>query len=299
MHYSPLRYPGGKACLADYLAKTIESNRLGDGVYAEAFAGGAGAALNLLCREFVRYILLNDLDPCLFRLWRAILETPDELCGKIRNATVSVPAWRRHRRIYLRNIRAAVDPDLDVAFATLFLNRCCRSGVFFNGGPIGGFDQTGNYKIDVRFSREELIRRIERIASYRDRIRLFNMPAVTFLQRLPDLSPLPVTKVLAYLDPPYFEQGERLYTFSFGMDEHTQLAQSINGEDRFRWLVSYDDHPEIRALYRERIPNVLNMGYCVGSTKVGRELLIPSANCDLPKAVAAKGRMTSEMEEAA
>jgi DNA adenine methylase len=212
---------------------------------------------------------------------------------------VSVPAWKRHRTIYQRNLKDRQDSDIDVAFATLFLNRCCRSGIFFNGGPIGGYDQTGNYKIDVRFSRAELIRRIEHIAAYRGRIHVYNLSATAFLCRLPSISPGPLDRTIAYLDPPYFEQGQSLYTFSFDMDDHASLAKYINYQTAFRWIVSYDDHTEIRTLYRERMPNVLNMGYCVHSTKVGRELLIPSANCLLPIAILPKGRMESATEEAA
>ncbi len=41
---SPLRYPGGKQILARVLGHMIEVNGREGGIYAEPYAGGAGAA---------------------------------------------------------------------------------------------------------------------------------------------------------------------------------------------------------------------------------------------------------------
>lgn len=60
-HYTPLRYPGGKGKLAAYIKEIIEENRLLDGEYVEAYAGGAAIALELLFHEYVSRIHLNDL----------------------------------------------------------------------------------------------------------------------------------------------------------------------------------------------------------------------------------------------
>jgi DNA adenine methylase len=70
---SPLRYPGGKAVLVKFLAEVIVNNRLQDGIYAEPYAGGAGAALSLLFSEHVHRIVLNDADPCVYAFWDTIL----------------------------------------------------------------------------------------------------------------------------------------------------------------------------------------------------------------------------------
>lgn len=72
---------------------------------------------------------------------------------------------------------------LHLGFSTFFLNRTNRSGIL-KAGVIGGYEQTGNYKIDARFNKEDLIKRIERIADYSDRIHLTNEDAVTLVQRL-------------------------------------------------------------------------------------------------------------------
>ena len=46
MNISPLRYPGGKTVLAPFLQELLLENNLQGGIYAEPYAGGAGAALN-------------------------------------------------------------------------------------------------------------------------------------------------------------------------------------------------------------------------------------------------------------
>src|ERR1044072_895270 len=102
--HSPLRYPGGKAALTEFLSAVIRLNGLEGGVYIEPFAGGAGAALSLLSREYVRRIILNDIDPCLIQLWRSILNEPNKLARRVRDVHLSVGLWRRQRQIYRRNL---------------------------------------------------------------------------------------------------------------------------------------------------------------------------------------------------
>lgn len=51
----------GNRRLASYIKQTIKQNRLLDGEYAEAYAGGCGIALELLFHEYVSHIHINDL----------------------------------------------------------------------------------------------------------------------------------------------------------------------------------------------------------------------------------------------
>lgn len=45
---SPLRYPGGKAKVADFVQCLIKENALLDGTYVEPYVGGGSVALSLL-----------------------------------------------------------------------------------------------------------------------------------------------------------------------------------------------------------------------------------------------------------
>jgi len=278
---SPFRYPGGKSALFPLLAETIRVNALGGGAYLEPFAGGAGLALALLHGEVVGDIHLNDLDRRIYSFWAAVLHQSESFLERLDQIPVTVTEWQRQKKI-MQNWKSA--KILDLGFATFFLNRCNRSGIF-NAGPIGGYDQTGNYKIGVRFNKLELRRKIERIILYRQRIKIWNMDAVEFLKRVFQRGEVQRSHSLVYMDPPYFKKAERLYPLYFKDADHARLARYLNSQKRMRWLVSYDDTDEIRRLYSGR-KNLLFMNYFLHSVRIGRELFIPSHNCRLPDSFA-------------
>jgi DNA adenine methylase len=241
---SPLRYPGGKQVLSTVLAHLIRLNNLQNGTYAEPYAGGAGAALTLLFGEHVRRVSLNDADPCVFAMWDAILNNTDAFLAKLGRTKLTVAAWRRHRAIYL----APTDHSaLDVGFATFFLNRCNRSGIIATGGPIGGVNQTGPWKIDARFTRQTLQARIEKIALYRSRISFTNQDALDFLRSI--AASKSAARTFVYLDPPYYEKGRALYLNWYEENDHRSLAEYIRGNVPFAWALSYDNVKPIQKLY--------------------------------------------------
>jgi DNA adenine methylase len=274
---SPLRYPGGKTSLASLLADTIQANGIESGAYLEPFAGGSGLALALLLSETVGEIHLNDLDRRIYSFWSSLLDHSDEFLERLDNVRVNVKEWR-HQREVMGGWKTA--KTLDLGFATFFLNRCNRSGVF-NAGPIGGYDQTGNYKIDARFNKASLRKKIERIIIYKDRITTWNLDAVQFLKDVFHKGNVKRSTSLVYMDPPYFKKAQRLYPLYFNGYDHARLAKYLNSQKRMRWLVSYDDTEEIRVLY-SGTKNLLFMNYFLHSVRTGRELFIPSWNCILP-----------------
>ena len=157
-----------------------------------------------------------------------------------------------------------------------------------NAGPIGGYDQTGNYKIDARFNKEEMCKKIQRIILYRDRINVWNLDAVSFLKKVFHAGEVSRRQSLVYMDPPYFAKAEELYPVYFKEQDHARLAKYLNSQKQMKWLVSYDDTEEIRALYSGE-KNLLYMNYVLHSVRVGRELFIPSPNCQIPKSFSEGG----------
>ncbi len=177
---SPLRYPGGKKNQYRFITELLRQNSLVDGIYIEPFAGGAGAALELLMSEYVQHIYLNDLDPHIYLFWKTILNQTDEVLYIIKHIDVTVDEWKRQRLIYKQPTEYT---DIQVGFSTFFLNRCNRSGIL-GGRPIGGLDQRGKWKIDARFNRKNLIERIKTISFYKDRIHVFGIDAKVFLETI-------------------------------------------------------------------------------------------------------------------
>lgn len=269
-HASPLRYPGGKSILYEFLAEVIEDNGLEDGVYAEVYAGGAGAALKLLFSDHVESIIINDADPCIFNFWSALLSKPNKFVDLIENTVVSIDEWMHQRDIYLN---PAKHSQLKVGFATFYLNRCNRSGILLKGGPIGGYDQKGKWLIDARFNKSDLIKRIEKIDLYKDRITATNLDAMDFLSNVASAHPA-VDRMFVYLDPPYYIKGSSLYMNHYLHDDHVELAEFMKTQTRFKWVMSYDNCPQINQLYIDHNRISFNLAYSAHTAKVGSELLI-------------------------
>jgi DNA adenine methylase len=245
VHFSPLRYPGGKGKLAPYIKTLIKRNGLLDCHYVEPYCGGAAVALELLFHEYVSHIHINDLSKPVYAFWKSVLTHTDQLCRLVRDTPLTVKSWDKQKRI-LAN-QADFGTPL-IGFAAFFLNRTNRSGIF-NGGIIGGRDQTGHWKIDARFNREELIFRIESIAKMRDRVTLTRMDALKFLSTRAEQWP---AKTLIYLDPPYYVKGRHLYYDFYQPNDHDQIHSLLVGSLRSnKWVVSYDDVPSICKLYSD------------------------------------------------
>ena len=179
-HKSPLRYPGGKVCLAPLVTDIIVRNKLVDGSYAEPYCGGAGIGLELLTGEFVKTIYLNDADYRIYAFWSSIINDTENFLRLLRDTPINVTEWR-HQKVIMNNFD--VNDMLSVGFATFYLNRSNRSGIL-NAGPIGGYKQIGNWKLTARFSKDELTKRILFLSNYSNRIKLSNFDALIFLSHL-------------------------------------------------------------------------------------------------------------------
>jgi len=272
---SPLRYPGGKTCLYELMADLLADNKISRRHYAEPFAGGCGLALALLYSGTVSEIHINDIDPSIWAFWHSALERTEELMAMIESCPLTIEEWRRQRDIH----RAGQLTDtLGLGFATFYLNRTNRSGIIKGAGVIGGQKQDGNYKLDCRFNRVELINRIERVAKYKDRIHLTRLDALEFLDRAD--SDLPATTFLC-IDPPYFMKGAGLYTRFYQPEDHAMLADRVLALKN-NWIVTYDNVPEIRSLYTTRRRYEFDINYSLEVKRLGTELLVASDTLKLP-----------------
>ncbi len=276
IYFTPLRYPGGKAKLAPYVKSLMKDNGLLDGEYVEPYAGGAAIALELLFHEYVSRIHINDISKPVHAFWKSVLHHTEEFCRRISDMPLSVSAWDKQKRI-LENAKG--HDDLELGFATFFLNRTNRSGIL-NGGIIGGRDQTGPWKIDARYNAKELIHRVESIARMRNRIKLTRKDALKFLKD--GVSDWP-EQTLIYLDPPYYVKGRDLYYNFYEDKDHASVAEfATNRIKRQRWIVSYDNVQPIRNLYKSSRHVVYNIGYSARSAAQGSEVMFFCAGLRVP-----------------
>jgi len=272
---TPLRYPGGKGKLTGFLKMIFEQNDLLDGHYVEPYAGGAGIALNLLTHSYASCIHLNDLNPAVFGFWHSVINQPEALCKAIRDVKVTMEEWHRQKAIL--NAPANHSP-LDIGFSTFFLNRTNRSGIIW-GGVIGGKNQDGAWKLDARFNKDDLIRRIEKIAMYRSRIRLYNLDAAELIKTV--LPTLP-NKTLVYLDPPYYVKGRGLYENHYLHDDHVSIAKLVKKHINHHWIVSYDHAPEIIEMYKGCPTITYGINYSAQDRYKGAEAMFFSKKLVIP-----------------
>lgn len=261
---SPFRYPGGKNCIFQFVANLLEENDMIGINYAEPYAGGAGLALRLLMDEYVSEIYLNDLDPSIYAVWYSILKYPEDMCRWIDALSITIDQWNEYKTIQ-RNYKT-VDM-LDLAKSTLFLNRTNVSGVIC-GGPIGGMNQTGKYKIDARFNKDDLIKKIEDISRFSNRIYLSNQNGIDFLDKIES----EIRNVFIYLDPPYYKKGSDLYMNAFTDSDHMELAKRVKKLHAL-WMVSYDNHEFILNQYKDDEKVLYQLSQCA-SNRIGDEILI-------------------------
>lgn len=240
---TPLRYPGGKGKLSNFMLNVIELNKLSPIHYAEPYAGGAGLALKLLALNVAEKIILNDLNISVYAFWYSVINHADTLCSMIENTPVNMEEWYKQKDIINNTNKHNL---LTIGFSTFFLNRTNRSGIL-KGGVIGGKNQDGEWKLDARYNKNNLISRIQNIHAERDRIELFNLDAIEFINtvvtNLPDNS-------LTYLDPPYYVKGKGLYINHYDHKDHVEVAKVVQSDIKTPWVVSYDNTPEIRDMYK-------------------------------------------------
>ena len=279
-HDSPLRYPGGKASLAGLLAQTIQLNGLEGCPYYEPFAGGAGAALRLLREGVVSEVHLNDLDPAIATFWRSVIDQPERFADAIMSVPLDIKEWKRQRSIYQGGSSSTGD-SFDYGFATFYLNRCNRSGVLAGAGPIGGYKQAGEWKLDARFNRENLAERVLELGKKRDQIDITCLDAYEFLKKN-----LPKEKgrssVFVYLDPPYYLNAHRLYLNYFSEKNHRKLAAYIKSQKNLRWLISYDDTEFVICLYSCFFIQKVPLRYSLQNRVTSTELLITPIDLKVP-----------------
>jgi DNA adenine methylase len=278
---TPLRYPGGKQKLTPFIKEVLATNKLQGVDYVEVYAGGAGLAIELLIGGEADRIHLNDKCYAVYSFWRSIVDNADEFCRRIRSASLTIKEWRRQREIFVRQTEFEM---IDVGFSTFYLNRCNRSGIL-SAGAIGGINQTGEWKIDARFPRNELIKRVEAIASRSAAISVTNWDAGDYLSRyVPKLS----RRTLVYCDPPYFQKAERLYMHHYQPDDHQQIAEIIQ-RLKVPWIVSYDNAPQIKRWYHGHKQIEYGLQYNAARAYVGIEVLFFSPKLRLPLGSAIRG----------
>lgn len=277
MNSSPLRYPGGKSLMTNFFVDLFRRNGLQDIVYAEPYAGGAGAAINLLLNGHVNEIMINDANIGIYSFWNYLIHDSEHFIQAVQDIPVTLSEWHKQKEI----ITNEKEPSFELGVATFFMSRTNRSGVILGGAIGGATDEKQNkakYKISCRFNKQDLIQRLKTIAAKKDHIRVTNKDALDFLKQLDN-------NVFVYLDPPYYVKGKSLYMNHYNGKDHENLAHYLQEEADFNWVLSYDDVSQIRNLYANSELYRFPLRYTVSKKQIGYELLTHSGNIQFPESL--------------
>lgn len=275
MIVSPLRYPGGKAKLFPFFSELIKHNGLFGSEYCEPYAGGAGLAIRLLTMGYVDSISINDIDKSIYSFWLAAIHDTEKFCRLIDKTPVTIDQWHRQQKIWKDG---DADNALALGFATFFLNRTNRSGIIEGAGPIGGYKQKGEWRLGVRLVKDKQIANLKALSRYSSQIKVTNLDALKFVRKK-----FVQKNTLSYLDPPYYVKGHKLYKNFYKREDHIRIANEMKSHRKSRWVVSYDDVPEIREAYRSFNPITYSPNYSAGQKTVGSEVIFLSDTLDFPE----------------
>ncbi|MFG1925612.1 DNA adenine methylase [Cryptosporangium sp. NPDC048952] len=237
---SPLRYPGAKRQLVRMFNELLLDRPAR--TFVEPFAGGASIGLHVAVNGLAEKVVLGEADELLYAFWATACAEPEWLIDVIQSIPVTVENWERFKANPGSTTR-------DRATSCLFLNRTSFSGILhWRAGPIGGRKQQSKYKIDCRFPRDEIARRVKAVGELAASGRIADVVKGDYQDVLGVAKRQYGPELLLYLDPPFFAKAQTLYRLSFEQSDHKRLADYLLGCS-IPWVLSYDYHPAIEDLY--------------------------------------------------
>lgn len=215
-----LKYPGSKGTKAHLLIKRFPVHYK---IYCEAFGGSAAV---LLRKETSKKEILNDLNKELMNFYQVVLTNYEEFREKVQY----LPS---HRELYswLKNFET--DDKILRAVKTYYR---------YTFGFVGGNYHT--LRLNANNVSGFVPHKYEAFRKRMKNVQIMSDDAVELIKRIDR------PEAFFYLDPPYFEVSKRLYDFMFELEDHIRLADCLK-KIKGKFLLSYNDVPEIRELYEE------------------------------------------------
>jgi DNA adenine methylase len=272
------RYPGAKSN-KDALRQITSHFPSSFQEYRESFVGG-GSVFATIDASIPRWI--NDLNRPLIAVYEALKARPQEfaaLCHSISPFEPHEDSFRKVNgisypiRLFNRFHQLLQDDDADAALRYLFLNRCA-----WNGRVI--LDKQWRHRTSFSNPKGWSAVLNDRLAAAANIVADAKITCSDFEWLFDE----PGEDVFIYSDPPYvvetnLTKGAKLYECGFSMEDHTRLRDCAL-LSKHKLMISYDDHPLIRDLYREFYIHEAAWTYNGQRDKrKGRELIITNYAC--------------------
>ncbi len=282
---SPLRYPGSKRKLFNYLERVLDYNNLSPQVLIEPFAGGGSIFLNFLSRHTKGKAVISDKDELVYSFWKTLFSEPEYLISFIKKTKVNLKNFGHYKYISSHTVKFN---RKKLAEACLFLNRTSFSGILNNSaGPIGGREQKSIYKINCRFGRKNLIRKIRNISVFKNRVVVLPFDWEESIKYVFSKKKYKQAELLFYFDPPFYRKADQLYRYHFDITSHKNLRNKLI-KLKQPWILSYDRASEIKNLYAGFKKVNVSMPYSINSPakRLEKEFIITPLK--LPKILLSK-----------
>jgi DNA adenine methylase len=254
---SPLRYPGGKSRLSEYLVSLFPNDF---DEYREPFVGGGSVFFTAKQWFHNKKFRINDLFQDLYIFWKMLRDYPDGVVENVRKLKYS---FLEGRRLYDFLTSPHLSSEIEKAAEFFTINRITFSGTTLSGGY-------SNESFQKRFT-DSSIDRLEKSSEI-----LSNDVEITG-NDFSHLTDLPGNKVFLFLDPPYFlGKRSKLYGKDGNLHrdfEHERLFESLRNTPH-RWLMTYNDCDQIREMYSDFNIKPIEFAYGMQQGKTGKEIII-------------------------
>lgn len=248
---SLLRYPGGKSKLKKPIVKKLlELKTPKTNTFISPFFGGGSVEFEFLQQSpQIKDLYINDKDPGIACLWTSVLKYPEAMKFWIMDFEPSLKMFEtiKEQLLELDRMQRGYDGVLYYGLCKLVLHQMSYSGLGTRGGPLGGKEQKSAYPIGCRWSPKNLCKQIDKLHKLLSNKHVYGFKCTNL-----DFEQLLINtheNDLIYLDPPYYIKGNELYQYGFTTEDHKRLCYCLKANPS-KWLLSYDDCPEIRDLYR-------------------------------------------------
>lgn len=271
---SVFRYPGGKQKLSSTIISKLSTWDLSKLQYREPFFGGGSIGIQLLQKRKISSIWINDKDTGIACLWTCIIRYCDDFKRGILSYRPRVEDFysMREELLGLKYMPRSKNDILDMGLKKLIIHQISYSGLGTkSGGPLGGKLQKSRYPIDCRWSPEYICKKIQSISLSLFHARIHDTRCTN--EDFVDLIIDSTYPSVLYLDPPYYLQGNSLYQCGFSIEDHERLSKYLQ-YTKHKWVLSYDDCPEIRKLYGWAKIDVLKTKYTITTTDTPKQELL-------------------------
>ncbi|MGQ9487307.1 MAG: DNA adenine methylase [Armatimonadota bacterium] len=263
---SPLRFPGGKSRAVERIIALLPPFR----EFREPMVGGGSVFFRIRQMYPDRSYWINDLNYELYCFWKMAQSNAAALAKAARQIKENTTDGRK--LFYSLLEQYGTGSEFERALRFFILNRITFSGTVDSGGY-------SEQAFRARFTLSS-IRALEKVSEVLQGVRITNLDYAEVIHA-------PGEDVFLFLDPPYYSVARsRLYGRRGELHvqfDHERFARSVQSCPH-RWLITYDDCPEVRRLFRGAYMVEWKLQYGMNNYKqtnarAGKELFI--ANYDI------------------